>query len=82
MKEKDIKEALIKMGKKKGVITYAELNDALPAEYFPLDELEHFLRRLEHLGVRVVSGGEGRKAKKGGKKRGRRSPGPARNSID
>jgi Sigma-70 factor, region 1.1 len=56
MKEKDLKDALLDLGKKKGVLTFEELNETFPAEYFPLAEMERFLRRLEHLGVRVVEG--------------------------
>jgi hypothetical protein len=56
MKEKDLKDALLDLGKKKGVLTFEELNETFPAEHFPLAEMERFLRRLEHLGVRVVEG--------------------------
>lgn len=54
MKEKDIEKALLEFGKKKGVVTFEELNETFPAEYCPLDEMERFIRRLKHLGVRVV----------------------------
>jgi Sigma-70 factor, region 1.1 len=58
MKEKDLKVALLELGRKKGVLTFEELNETFPAEYFPLAEMERFLCRLEHLGVRVVEGRE------------------------
>ncbi|MEJ2697468.1 MAG: RNA polymerase sigma factor region1.1 domain-containing protein [Candidatus Sulfobium sp.] len=54
MKEKDLKNALLELGRKKGVISFDELNDTFPADYCPLDETERFLERLELLGVRVV----------------------------
>lgn len=56
MKEKDLKEALMELGREKGVITFEELNAAFPAEYCPLVEMEHFIKRLDHMGVRVVEG--------------------------
>ncbi len=58
MNEKDVRKALLEHGKKKGVVTFEELNIAFPAEYLPLDEMEKFLRRLEHLGIRVVESRE------------------------
>jgi hypothetical protein len=53
MDRKDVEKALLAQGVCSGSITFEELNEALPAEYFPLQELEHFLRRLEALGIRV-----------------------------
>ena len=63
MKEKDLKDALMELGREKGVITFEELNAAFPAEYCPLVEMEQFIKRLNHMGVRVV---EGRKPVKAG----------------
>lgn len=58
MKEKDLEDALLALAKKKGQVTFEELNETFPAEYFPLEEMERFLRRLRHLGIRVVESGE------------------------
>ncbi len=54
MKEKDVFKAIAGVGKKRGTLTYEEINDAFPSEYYSLSELEGVLKRLEHLGVRVV----------------------------
>lgn len=54
MKGKDIEDALLELGKKRGVLFFRELNEVFPADYFPLQEIEHLLMRLEDLGVRVV----------------------------
>ena len=58
MKEKDLEDALLALAKKRGQVTFGELNETFPAEYFPLEEMERFLRRLRHLGIRVVESGE------------------------
>lgn len=58
MKEKDLEDALLELAKKRGEVTFEELNDTFPAEYFPLEEMERFMRRLRHLGIRVVESGE------------------------
>jgi RNA polymerase primary sigma factor len=55
MKEKDMYEAILDIGKKRGSVTYAEFNEALPSEFFSLDELEKFMMQLKDIGVRVVS---------------------------
>ncbi len=54
MREKDIFEEIITRGKNRGVLTYEELNEALPAEYFSPDELEDLMDLLNDMGVRVV----------------------------
>jgi RNA polymerase primary sigma factor len=56
MKEKDMYEALADMGKRRGSVTYAEINEALPSEFFSLDELEKFMGHLRNIGVKVVPG--------------------------
>ncbi len=58
MKEKDLRDALLELARKKGVLTFEDLYETFPPEYNPLDEMERFLRRLSHLGVRVVEGKE------------------------
>ncbi|MDX9715735.1 MAG: sigma-70 family RNA polymerase sigma factor [Dissulfurispiraceae bacterium] len=54
MKERDIFEEIISLGKKRGVITYDEINEALPSEYFSPDELEDLMDVLNDMGVKVV----------------------------
>ncbi|MEW6066983.1 MAG: sigma-70 family RNA polymerase sigma factor [Nitrospirota bacterium] len=54
MKEKDIIEDIIDIGKRRGTITYEEINDALPSEYFSPDELEELTDLLHDIGVEVV----------------------------
>ena len=39
MKEKDIFEEIVNLGKRRGVITYDEINEALPSEFFSPDEI-------------------------------------------
>ncbi len=55
MKESDVFKAIIDIGKKRGSVTCEEINDALPSEFFSLDELEKFMGRLKDIGVRVLS---------------------------
>jgi RNA polymerase primary sigma factor len=63
MKQKDMMESLLSLGVQRGKITCQELNDAFPAEFLPLEELERFLRLLEGLGVKVIDSEEDRKKK-------------------
>ncbi|PJA80574.1 MAG: hypothetical protein CO148_02860, partial [Nitrospirae bacterium CG_4_9_14_3_um_filter_41_27] len=54
MKEKDIIEEIIEIGKRRGSITYDEINDALPSEYYSPDELEELMDILHDMGIEVV----------------------------
>src|SRR3990172_5987955 len=54
MREKDIFEEIIDMGKRRGVLTYDEINDALPSEFFSPDEIEDLMDLLQDMGVKVV----------------------------
>jgi RNA polymerase primary sigma factor len=54
MKERDIFEEIASLGKRRGVITYDEINEALPSEYFSPDELEDLMDVLSDMGVKVV----------------------------
>lgn len=54
MKEKDLFEEIVNLGKRRGVITYEEINEALPSEYFSPDELEDLMDVLNDMGVKVV----------------------------
>ena len=55
MKEQDVYEAIIEIGKRRGSVSYEEINEALPPEFFSLEELERFLRLLLGMGVRLTS---------------------------
>ena len=63
MKGKDIEDALVDLGLKRGVLFFRELDDVFPADHFPLEEVEHLLIRLENLGVRIVENEECVKAR-------------------
>jgi hypothetical protein len=54
MKEKDMFDEIIEIGKKYGSITYAEINDAISSDIFSLDRLVSLMNRLRRLGVRVI----------------------------
>ncbi len=59
MKEKDIFEEIVNLGKRRGVLTYDEINEALPSEFFSPDEIEDLMDILSDIGVRVVDYEEG-----------------------
>ena len=54
MKEKDVFDEIIRIGKRHGSITYDEINDSIPSSLFSLDKLVSLMNRLRRLGVRVV----------------------------
>lgn len=58
MREKDLEDALIGLGKKKGVLTFDEINVTFPGDYCTLAEIEGFLRCLDHIGVKVDEAGK------------------------
>jgi len=59
MRERDIFEEIIDIGKRRGVLTYDEINEVLPSEYFSPDELEDLIDLLHDMGVKVVDYEEG-----------------------
>jgi RNA polymerase primary sigma factor len=59
MKESDILEGIMNMGKRRGALTYDEINDAMPAEFFSPDEMEERLNLLTDMGVDVIDKEEG-----------------------
>src|SRR5208337_4258274 len=59
MKETDIFEEIINIGKRRGILTYDEINEALPSEFFSPDELEDLMDVLSDMGVKVVDYEEG-----------------------
>jgi RNA polymerase primary sigma factor len=54
MKEKDVFDEIIRIGKRHGSITYDEINDSIPSNLFSLDRLLSVMDRLRSLGVKVV----------------------------
>ena len=58
MREKDIFEEIIDIGKRRGTLTYDEINDALPSEFFSPDEIEDLMDILQDMGVKVVDNEE------------------------
>ena len=63
MKQQDMMDSLLSLGVQRGRLTCQELNDAFPAEFLPLEELERFLCLLEGLGVKVIDSEKDRKRK-------------------
>jgi RNA polymerase primary sigma factor len=58
VEKEDIFEEIIDMGKSRGKLTYDEINDAVPSEYFSPDEIEELLDLLHDAGVEVVDAEE------------------------
>jgi RNA polymerase primary sigma factor len=54
MREKYLFEEIIDIGKRRGVLTYDEINEALPSEFFSPDEIEDLMDILYEMGVKVV----------------------------
>lgn len=54
MKERDIFEEIVNLGKKRGRLTYDEINEALPPEYYSPEEIEDLIDILSDMGVKVV----------------------------
>jgi RNA polymerase primary sigma factor len=54
MEKEDIFEDILEMGKSRGKLTYDEINDAVPSEYFSPEELEELMDLLHDMGIEVV----------------------------
>jgi len=54
MKETDVFEDIIELGKSRGSLTYEEVNEALSSEFYTPDDLEELLELLDDMGVAVV----------------------------
>jgi RNA polymerase primary sigma factor len=54
MEKEDIVEEIIEIGKSRGKLTYDELNDAVPSEYFSPEEIEELMNLLHDMGIEVV----------------------------
>ena len=55
MNKKELFEEIVELGKKRGSLTYDEINDALASEAFSPEELEELLDLLEDMGIEVAS---------------------------
>src|ERR671921_589137 len=49
---------MIKLAKKRGYVTYDELNEVLPSEEFSSEQIEDVLGQLSELGINVVESEE------------------------
>ena len=54
MEKEDIFEDILEMGKSRGKLTYDEINDAVPSEYFSPEEIEELIDLLHDMGIEVV----------------------------
>jgi len=54
MEKEDVFEELIDRGKSCGKLTYTEIYDSVPSEYFSTDELEELMDLLHDAGVEVI----------------------------
>ncbi len=54
MEKEDIFEEILEMGKSCGKLTYDEINDAVPSEYFSPEEIEELMDLLHDMGIEVV----------------------------
>jgi len=54
MKEWDIFEEIIDLGKRRGFITHDEIQNALPRDFIPEEEFEDFMNLLQDMGVKVT----------------------------
>lgn len=55
MNKKELFEEIVELGKKRGALTYDEINDALSTEAFSPEELEELLDLLDDMGIEVAS---------------------------
>lgn len=58
MRESDIFDEIIDLGKKRGMVTYDELNEAFPSEFFPLGQLEDIMDLLKDMGIEIIDAHE------------------------
>ncbi|MGE5894231.1 MAG: sigma-70 family RNA polymerase sigma factor [bacterium] len=54
MKENDIFDEILELGKKRGSLTYGEIHEALPAEFYAPEEIEEKIDLLKDMGVALV----------------------------
>jgi RNA polymerase primary sigma factor len=58
METEDIFEEILEMGKRRGKLTYDEINDAFPSEFVSPGELSDFMDILQDIGVKVTDNQE------------------------
>ena len=58
MIEKDVFEEIIDIGKRRGTLTYDEINDAFPSEFVSPGELSDFMDLLQDIGIEVIDNQE------------------------
>ena len=61
---------MIKLAKKRGYVTYDELNEVLPSEEFSSEQIEDVLGQLSEMGINVVESEEAEEGQRGGARRG------------
>ena len=54
MREWDIFDEILDLGKRRGTLTYDEINDAFPPEFVSPGELAEFMDILNDIGIRVI----------------------------
>jgi RNA polymerase primary sigma factor len=55
MKEWDVFDEIIGMGKKRGFITHEEIQNALPIDFISEEEMEDFMNLLQDMGIKVTT---------------------------
>ncbi len=58
MREWDIFDEIIDLGKRRGKLTYDEINDAFPSEFVSPGELSDFMDLLQDIGIEVIDNQE------------------------
>ena len=58
MREWDIFDEIIDLGKKRGTLTYDEINDAFPSTFVSPGELADFMDLLQDIGIKVIDNQE------------------------
>jgi RNA polymerase primary sigma factor len=54
MEKEDIFEDIIEMGKSRGKLTYDDINDAVPSEWYCPEEIEELIDLLQDMGIEVM----------------------------
>jgi RNA polymerase primary sigma factor len=55
MKETDILEEMIELGKRRGTLSYDEINEAFPPELYSPEELEERIGLLQDMGIEIAA---------------------------
>jgi len=58
LREWDISDEIIDLGKRSGTLTYDEINDAFPSEFVSPEELSDFMDLLQDIGIEVIDNQE------------------------